>query len=171
MLLLACCLGSAPAACRLLAACQLQRGGQDDAKSKQINFIYRGIYLKSRCRVTRWDSYITCTRRVSQSPPPSQSLALVAPQYAMLRRSVVALAKPAVQQTGRTIVRDPRKQRAAAKAVVNQPPPPPPAPKLTDAGPLPNLNQNQQPMGLGSYVLAGAGVALGFAFVGALFGG
>jgi len=26
-------------------------------------------------------------------------------------------------------------------------------------------------MGLGSYVLAGAGVALGFAFVGALFGG
>ena len=95
--------------------------------------------------------------------------------HAMLRRSVVVLAKPAVQQTGRTIVRDPRKQRAAkeaaAKAVVNQPPPPPPAPKLTDAGPLPNLNQNQQPMGLGSYVLAGAGVALGFAFVGALFGG
>lgn len=93
----------------------------------------------------------------------------------MLRRSVVALAKPAAQQTGRTIVRDPRKQRAAkeaaAKAVVNQPPPPPPATKLTDAGPLPNLNQSQQPMGLGSYVLAGAGVALGFAFVGALFGG
>ena len=92
----------------------------------------------------------------------------------MLRRSVVALAKPAVQQTGRTIVRDPRKQRAAkeaaAKAVVNQPPPPPPAPRLTDAGPLPNLNQNQHPMGLGSYVLAGAGVALGFAFVGALLG-
>ena len=93
----------------------------------------------------------------------------------MLRRSVVALTKPAVQQTGRTIIRDPRKQRAAkeaaAKAVVNQPPPPPPAPRLTDAGPLPNLNQNQQPMGLGSYVLAGAGLALGFAFVGALFGG
>ena len=88
----------------------------------------------------------------------------------MLRRSIVALAKPAVQ-SGRTIVRDPRKQRAAAaKAVVNQTPPPP-APRLTDAGPLPNLNQNQQPMGLGSYVLAGAGVALGFAFVGALFGG
>ena len=90
----------------------------------------------------------------------------------MLRRSIVALAKPAVQ-SGRTIVRDPRKQRAAAaaKAVVNQTPPPPPAPRLTDAGSLPNLNQNQQPMGLGSYVLAGAGVALGFAFVGALFGG
>lgn len=169
MLLLACCLGSAPAACRLLAACQLQRGGQDDAKSKRKLILFTAVFVKMQS--DEMTGIHTYTRRVSQSPPPSQSLALVAPQYAMLRRSVVALAKPAVQQTGRTIVRDPRKQRAAAKAVVNQPPPPPPAPKLTDAGPLPNMNQNQQPMGLGSYVLAGAGVALGFAFVGALFGG
>jgi len=70
-----------------------------------------------------------------------------------------------MEKRGRTIVRDPRKKKSAAiqrvqddlPAESNDVPPPPPM-------------QPQQP-GLGSYVLMGAGMSLGFAVVGALFGG
>jgi len=70
---------------------------------------------------------------------------------------------------GRTIVRDPRKKSVAAAVRANNDdlpmeqqyhsPLPPPLPM-----------QPQQP-GLGSYVMMGAGMSLGFALVGALFGG
>lgn len=87
----------------------------------------------------------------------------------MIRRTAIILNKTKAAG-GRTIVRDPRKKSVAATAVrVNnddlpmeqqyQSPLPPPLPM-----------QPQQP-GLGSYVMMGAGMSLGFALVGALFGG
>ena len=91
----------------------------------------------------------------------------------MFRRSLAVLAK----QSGRKVVRDPRKQRLPVASA---------APKETSAmqttqqnsvqrQPLPfePSNQNQQSVGssLASYMLAGAGVAIGFTIVGAIFGG
>lgn len=121
--------------------------------------------------------------RAPHPPPPAAKenkteLSTDAPCSAlmMLRRSIVALSKPAVQ-TGRTIVRDPRKARSKAPAPASasatpqqtqqQPPQQYQAPKPLPFAPN---DQNQQAMGLGSYVLAGFGVSMGFAFVGALFG-
>mmetsp|Transcript_12144 Transcript_12144/g.29312 ORF Transcript_12144/g.29312 Transcript_12144/m.29312 type:complete len:123 (+) Transcript_12144:90-458(+) len=112
----------------------------------------------------------------------------------------------ATKTAGRTVVRDPRKQRAAAAAAVssNRTPssstaaesdrhhhqnhltvPPPPSSSaehnsITRVGiksnnnlPFSPTNQQQESVGssLLSYMLAGAGVALGFTVVGAIFGG
>lgn len=95
----------------------------------------------------------------------------------MLRRSLVALSKPAVQ-TGRTIVRDPRKakqsKQSAVAATSNQSHHQHQSQQYQSAPkPLPFApsEQNQQSMGIGSYFIAGVGVALGFTLVGALFGG
>jgi hypothetical protein len=88
----------------------------------------------------------------------------------MFRRSIPILSK----QASRTIVRDPRKRKAALSAIVKQQEqeesqlshqqafPPPFAP----------TEQNQQSLGssLGSYALAGAGMAMGFALVRVVFG-
>ncbi len=87
----------------------------------------------------------------------------------MFRRSLVQLSGKAE----RTIVRDPRKNKAKLSALVKQqeetqqlsetqPPPPPFAPSA----------QDQQSMGssLGSYALAGAGMAMGFTLVRLVFG-
>mmetsp|Transcript_26614 Transcript_26614/g.37486 ORF Transcript_26614/g.37486 Transcript_26614/m.37486 type:complete len:92 (+) Transcript_26614:228-503(+) len=89
----------------------------------------------------------------------------------MLRRSLTVLSK----QSSRTIVRDPRKKRLPAlspeqqndvvpqqQITHNKPP----------ALPFEPSQQNQQSVGstLGSYVLMGAGVSMGFVLVGALFG-
>ena len=85
----------------------------------------------------------------------------------MIRRTAIILNK-AKAVGGRTIVRDPRKKSVPAVRANNddlpmdqqyQSPLPPPLPM-----------QPQQP-GLGSYVMMGAGMSLGFALVGALFGG
>ena len=88
--------------------------------------------------------------------------------WIMIRRSGMILNK-AKAAGGRTIVRDPRKKSVPAVRANNnddlpmeqqyQPPLSPPLPM-----------QPQQP-GLGSYVMMGAGMSLGFALVGALFGG
>ena len=87
----------------------------------------------------------------------------------MLRRSIPILSKKA----SRTIVRDPRKRKAALSAIVErqeeekrlarqQESPPAFAPSSHD----------QQSVGssLGSYALAGAGMAMGFALVRVVFG-
>ena len=88
----------------------------------------------------------------------------------MLRRSIIALSK----QSGRTVVRDPRKKRVPA--VIQQQESTPDVQQGQPLGrPLPfqPTQQNQQAVGstLGSYVLMGAGVALGFSLIGAIFGG
>lgn len=88
----------------------------------------------------------------------------------MLRRSLVVLAK---QTEKRTIVRDPRK-RAVPSVQESQPPTEiEPPPQNRQPLPFEPSQQNQQSVGstLGSYAIMGAGVALGFAFIGALFGG
>ena len=86
----------------------------------------------------------------------------------MLRRSLVVLAK---QGETRTVVRDPRKRavpviRADQSTEIQQ--------QQSTRPPMPfePTQQNQQAVGssLGSYVLMGAGVAVGFAIVGALLG-
>ena len=88
----------------------------------------------------------------------------------MFRRSLASLSKPAE----RTIVRDPRKKRVPA-VVHDQPVERMPLPPSQHPRPLPfePSSQNQQSVGssLASYVLAGAGVAIGFTIVGAIFGG
>jgi hypothetical protein len=85
-------------------------------------------------------------------------------------RATILLSK----QTGRTIVRDPRKRklpavRHAAPAEVQQ------ANDNHRSQPLPfePSPENQQSVvsTLGSYALAGAGMAVGFTIVGAVFGG
>ena len=91
----------------------------------------------------------------------------------MFRRTVVALS----QNSKRTVVRDPRKKRVpvvrqdetAASEIE-------PVHTTTQSSrqPLPfePNSQNQQAVGgLGSYMLAGAGMAVGFSIVGAIFGG
>ena len=90
----------------------------------------------------------------------------------MFRRSSLALAKGS-----RTIIRDPRKAKElrekAQSAITVQKEislqqGQPPSPTMM---PFEPATQNQQSLGIGSYMLAGAGMALGFSIVGALFGG
>eukprot|EP00566_Odontella_aurita_P034912 CAMPEP_0113560914 /NCGR_PEP_ID=MMETSP0015_2-20120614/19698_1 /TAXON_ID=2838 /ORGANISM="Odontella" /LENGTH=86 /DNA_ID=CAMNT_0000462677 /DNA_START=205 /DNA_END=465 /DNA_ORIENTATION=+ /assembly_acc=CAM_ASM_000160 len=76
----------------------------------------------------------------------------------------------------RTVVRDPRKKKAKASAVVPQEQAvrqPQKANILKQPLPFVPSEQNQQAVGstLGSYMLMGAGVSVGFALVGALLGG
>lgn len=96
----------------------------------------------------------------------------------MLRRSAILLSK----QPNRTIVRDPRKMRVPSSV---QTPDHLPAEaeeqqhqhhlQHQQRQPLPfePNQQNQQAVGssLASYVLAGAGMTIGFSIVGAIFGG
>mmetsp|Transcript_1248 Transcript_1248/g.1909 ORF Transcript_1248/g.1909 Transcript_1248/m.1909 type:complete len:91 (+) Transcript_1248:202-474(+) len=90
----------------------------------------------------------------------------------MFRPSSIA----ALSSKGRTIIRDPRKQksirsalvtkqeeRAANEVQVHQQPQPP-------SLPFEPSTQNQQSLGLGSYMLAGVGVAIGVTVVGAILG-
>lgn len=90
----------------------------------------------------------------------------------MLRRSLVVLSRQAEK---RTIVRDPRKRAVPAVRAEEQPTEIQPQQQQTNRNPLPfePSQQNQQSVGstLGSYAIMGAGVALGFAVVGAIFGG
>ena len=82
----------------------------------------------------------------------------------------------ALSSKGRTIIRDPRKQkiirsalvakqeeRAANEVQLHQ------QPKLPSL-PFEPSTQNQQSIGLGSYMLAGVGVAIGVTLVGAILG-
>ncbi len=82
----------------------------------------------------------------------------------------------ALSSKGRTIIRDPRKQKIIRSALVakqeegaanevqlHQQPKPPPLP-------FEPSTQNQQSLGLGSYMLAGVGVAIGVTLVGAILG-
>jgi hypothetical protein len=90
----------------------------------------------------------------------------------MYRRSLIALSK----QTGRTIVRDPRKKSKRVPAVrpedpsqVEQVPPPLP---MQQPLPFQPSNQDQESLGstMASYALAGVGVTLGFTLVRVLIG-
>mmetsp|Transcript_29284 Transcript_29284/g.43172 ORF Transcript_29284/g.43172 Transcript_29284/m.43172 type:complete len:94 (-) Transcript_29284:35-316(-) len=92
----------------------------------------------------------------------------------MYRRSIALLA----EKGKRTIVRDPRKRKLPAiqrtqdalEAVQEQDPPPVEVRQRMAFEPM---EQNQQAVGstLGSYALMGAGMAVGFSIVGAIFGG
>ncbi|EJK64753.1 hypothetical protein THAOC_14482 [Thalassiosira oceanica] len=80
--------------------------------------------------------------------------------------------------TQRTRIRDPRKaKQIRVSAAVTRaeeerhPPAPTPSPHQQQMLPFEPNQQSQQSMGLGSYAIAGAGMALGFTLVGALFGG
>jgi len=77
------------------------------------------------------------------------------------------------QSEKRTIVRDPRKR--AVPAVKAEEPTEIQPQQQVPRNPMPfePTQQNQESVGstLGSYMLMGAGVAVGFALVGALFGG
>mmetsp|Transcript_22225 Transcript_22225/g.26776 ORF Transcript_22225/g.26776 Transcript_22225/m.26776 type:complete len:95 (-) Transcript_22225:119-403(-) len=92
----------------------------------------------------------------------------------MLRRSLPILSK----KGGRTIVRDPRKKRLTSIPPEQQTGVVPSVPEQQQlanrppALPFEPSQQNQQSVGstLGSYVLMGAGVSIGFVLVGALFG-
>mmetsp|Transcript_22057 Transcript_22057/g.33399 ORF Transcript_22057/g.33399 Transcript_22057/m.33399 type:complete len:92 (-) Transcript_22057:372-647(-) len=91
----------------------------------------------------------------------------------MFRPSSIA----ALSSKGRTIIRDPRKQKSIRSALVtkqeeraanevqvhHQQPQPP-------SLPFEPSTQNQQSLGLGSYMLAGVGVAIGVTVVGAILG-
>lgn len=89
----------------------------------------------------------------------------------MLRRSLLVLSKHGDK---RTIVRDPRKRTlpATVRTTNDDEQQTEIQPHKTPL-PFEPTTQNQQAVGstLGSYVLMGAGVAVGFAIVGALFGG
>lgn len=88
----------------------------------------------------------------------------------MLHRTLVRLSKKA----GRTIVRDPRAKRMPAVR-------PDVLPEAQESQRAPHRQpmafepsqENRQAVGssLGSYMLAGAGMAIGFSIVGAVFGG
>ena len=91
----------------------------------------------------------------------------------MIRRSVTLLSKRA--SSGRTIVRDPRKKARALQIRDNEQEHQIDQQQRPLRHPLafePTQN-NQQAVGstMASYALAGAGMAVGFALVGALFGG
>lgn len=90
----------------------------------------------------------------------------------MFRPSSIA----SLSSKGRTIIRDPRKhkkirsalvakqeERAANEVQLHQQPKSPPLP-------FEPSSQNQQSLGLGSYMLAGVGVAMGVTIVGAILG-
>jgi hypothetical protein len=95
-----------------------------------------------------------------------------ATERAMFRRSLVVMSK----QAERTIVRDPRKKRVPAVRAERtslaeiQPTNQTPRRQLLPFEPNP---QNAQAVGssMVSYMLAGAGMAVGFSIVGAIFGG
>ena len=76
---------------------------------------------------------------------------------------------------GRTIVRDPRKKKAMKYPVANASQNSQnsqdllPKPLLFPIAPLESNQHGTQ--GLGSYMIAGAGMAIGFSIVGAIFGG
>ena len=88
----------------------------------------------------------------------------------MIHRTAMQLSKKA----GRTIVRDPRKRRVPS--VQNNVPR-----EVEESQQIPQRQpmafepstDNQRAVGstLGSYMLAGAGMAIGFSIVGAIFGG
>jgi hypothetical protein len=86
----------------------------------------------------------------------------------MLRRTLVNLSK----QGKRTIVRDPRKRQVPSVV-----PPQVTSPQEIQESRQPfafePTTQNQQSVGstMGSYMLAGAGMSVGFSIVGLLFGG
>jgi uncharacterized protein GlcG (DUF336 family) len=100
----------------------------------------------------------------------------------MIRRTLVILSTKA----SRTIIRDPRKakelrEKAKEKArtavavqkentSLQQQTPQQQQQQQTPMAFEPSA-QNQESLGIGSYMLAGAGMALGFTLVGALFGG
>ena len=92
----------------------------------------------------------------------------------MIRRSAVLLA-----QGARTIVRDPRKARPASTtphvpAEVVEPPVPDHSVQVQSQKlPFEPTQTNQESIGssMVSYMLAGAGMAIGFTIVGAIFGG
>uniref|UniRef100_A0A6U3RHP8 Uncharacterized protein n=1 Tax=Ditylum brightwellii TaxID=49249 RepID=A0A6U3RHP8_9STRA len=90
----------------------------------------------------------------------------------MLRRSLIVMSK---QGPVRTTVRDPRKKKAVSSALVANQKEQVRSEVQTHQHPKPlpfePNQQNQESLGLGSYVLAGGGMALGFMFVGMLFGG
>eukprot|EP00970_Alexandrium_tamarense_P000285 scaffold32_cov190-Alexandrium_tamarense.AAC.3 len=90
----------------------------------------------------------------------------------MIRRTI-----PILSSKGRTIIRDPRKVRTkrATSAVVNRNADLPLQHQSTTHVDRPRMafepsTSNQQSLGLGSYVLAGAGVTIGVAMTIALFG-
>lgn len=94
----------------------------------------------------------------------------------MFRRPLTALASG---KAARTIIRDPRKAKAKKAAVVatNERADLPAQQQRHDVAPdtRPRMAfepsaQNQQSLGLGSYMLAGVGVAMGVTLVSALFG-
>jgi hypothetical protein len=86
----------------------------------------------------------------------------------MLQRTAVALSK----QGKRTIVRDPRKRQVPSVV-----PPQVTSPQQIQERRQPfafePTTQNQQSVGstMGSYMLAGVGMSIGFSIVGAVFGG
>jgi len=90
----------------------------------------------------------------------------------MIRRSAVVLSK-----AGRTVVRDPRKQRLPSVRERDVPTEQSSQPvqflQTKQNLPFEPTQQNQQSVGssLASYMLAGAGMAIGFTIVGAIFGG
>jgi hypothetical protein len=88
----------------------------------------------------------------------------------MIRRSVAVLAK----DSQRTIVRDPRAKRLPAVRLEQKGDQTPAnTPDERPFLPFQPSRQNQETVGssLGSYMLAGAGVAIGFSIVGAVLGG
>jgi hypothetical protein len=88
----------------------------------------------------------------------------------MFRRSVAVLSKNAK----RTIVRDPRKQKVPAiRAEESRGIQPTETTHQRQPMAFEPSPQNQQSVGssLASYALAGAGMAIGFTIVGAVFGG
>jgi hypothetical protein len=90
----------------------------------------------------------------------------------MFKRTVVKLSKT-TPDGGRTIVRDPRKNKAALSQLVKQEEQK--EQQLVNQQNFPSFapsEQNRQSIGssLGSYALAGAGMSLGFILVGAVFG-
>jgi hypothetical protein len=86
-----------------------------------------------------------------------------------MRRSLFVLAKQAEK---RTIVRDPRKRVVPAVRADELPEMHQQQQSNRPLMPFEPTQENQQSIGssLGSYVLMGAGVAVGFAVVGLLFG-
>lgn len=79
---------------------------------------------------------------------------------------------------GRTIIRDPRKKKIIRSALVTQERSNNEVDQHQQHSnetkpilPFEPSTQNQQSLGLGSYVLAGAGMALGVTLVGAILGG
>ena len=88
-------------------------------------------------------------------------------------RSIATLAKRAAGRPRRTIVRDPRKRKSMPAVVPQDNNKSLPSNKQPPPLPFEPSQQNQTSVGssMASYMLAGAGVAMGFTLVGAIFGG